>query len=110
MENTHCKFISPTSLETYIFVFSISMCCRGKLGIISTRLIRQIIHRPPELLLGATNYAEAVDIWSVGCIFAEFLLRKPLFPGRTEVWCPVLPSCFPVTLIAMGYDRSITLQ
>uniref|UniRef100_A0A0E0QJU3 [RNA-polymerase]-subunit kinase n=3 Tax=Oryza TaxID=4527 RepID=A0A0E0QJU3_ORYRU len=42
-------------------------------------------YRPPELLLGATNYAEAVDIWSVGCIFAEFLLRKPLFPGRTEV-------------------------
>lgn len=41
-------------------------------------------YRPPELLLGATNYAEAVDIWSVGCIFAEFLLRKPLFPGRTE--------------------------
>jgi cyclin-dependent kinase 12/13 len=36
------------------------------------------------LLLGATNYAEAVDIWSVGCIFAEFLLKKPLFPGRTE--------------------------
>jgi hypothetical protein len=42
-------------------------------------------YRPPELLLGATNYAEAVDIWSVGCIFAEFLLKKPLFPGRTEV-------------------------
>ncbi|KAG8087463.1 hypothetical protein GUJ93_ZPchr0010g10996 [Zizania palustris] len=42
-------------------------------------------YRPPELLLGATNYAEAVDIWSVGCLFAEFLLRKPLFPGRTEV-------------------------
>ncbi|OEL21060.1 Cyclin-dependent kinase C-3 [Dichanthelium oligosanthes] len=41
-------------------------------------------YRPPELLLGATNYAEAVDIWSVGCIFAEFLLKKPLFPGRTE--------------------------
>jgi len=41
-------------------------------------------YRPPELLLGATNYAEAVDIWSVGCIFAEFFLKKPLFPGRTE--------------------------
>lgn len=46
-----------------------------------------ILHRPPELLLGATSYAEPVDIWSVGCIFAEFLLKKPLFPGRTEVWC-----------------------
>ncbi|XP_008677342.1 cell division cycle 2-related protein kinase 7 isoform X2 [Zea mays] len=42
-------------------------------------------YRPPELLLGATSYAEPVDIWSVGCIFAEFLLKKPLFPGRTEL-------------------------
>jgi serine/threonine protein kinase len=48
---------------------------------------RTKLFRPPELLLGATNYAEAVDIWSVGCIFAEFLLKKPLFPGRTKVWC-----------------------
>ena len=51
-------------------------------------------YRPPELLLGATNYAEAVDIWSVGCIFAEFLLKKPLFPGRTEVWCLLFLSLF----------------
>jgi serine/threonine protein kinase len=53
--------------------------------LISISFILQTALRPPELLLGATNYAEAVDIWSVGCIFAEFLLRKPLFPGRTEV-------------------------
>lgn len=37
--------------------------------------------RPPELLLGAEQYGPAVDNWSVGCIFAELLTRKPLFPG-----------------------------
>ena len=88
MESAHCITLFPTSLDTYIFVLSISMCLSGQRGIISTCLLQQITHRPPELLLGATNYAEAVDIWSVGCIFAEFLLRKPLFPGRTEVRCP----------------------
>jgi serine/threonine protein kinase len=42
-------------------------------------------YRPPELLLGATNYGAAVDLWSAGCILAELLSGKPIMPGRTEV-------------------------
>ncbi|KAL3693945.1 hypothetical protein R1sor_007596 [Riccia sorocarpa] len=42
-------------------------------------------YRPPELLLGATEYGAAVDLWSTGCILAELLLGKPIMPGRTEV-------------------------
>ncbi|KAK6128865.1 hypothetical protein DH2020_037382 [Rehmannia glutinosa] len=42
-------------------------------------------YRPPELLLGSTDYGEAVDLWSVGCVFAEIFIGKPLFKGRTEV-------------------------
>ncbi|KAJ4883758.1 Protein kinase superfamily protein [Raphanus sativus] len=42
-------------------------------------------YRPPELLLGATDYGAAVDLWSVGCVFAELLLGKPILRGRTEV-------------------------
>ncbi|KAL3654820.1 hypothetical protein CASFOL_000606 [Castilleja foliolosa] len=42
-------------------------------------------YHPPELLLGATDYGEAIDLWSVGCVFAEIFLGKPLFKGRTEV-------------------------
>ncbi|KAG6505326.1 hypothetical protein ZIOFF_037681 [Zingiber officinale] len=42
-------------------------------------------YRPPELLLGATDYAVGVDIWSAGCILAELLAGKPIMPGRTEV-------------------------
>lgn len=41
--------------------------------------------RPPELLLGATKYGPAVDMWSVGCIFAELLNGKPILPGKNEV-------------------------
>ncbi|XP_057817783.2 probable serine/threonine-protein kinase At1g54610 isoform X1 [Cryptomeria japonica] len=42
-------------------------------------------YRPPELLLGATDYGVAVDLWSTGCILAELLSGKPIMPGRTEV-------------------------
>lgn len=42
-------------------------------------------YRPPELLLGATNYGVAVDLWSAGCILAELFSGKPIMPGRTEV-------------------------
>ncbi|KAL0710427.1 hypothetical protein Bca4012_017405 [Brassica carinata] len=42
-------------------------------------------YRPPELLLGATNYGTGVDLWSAGCIMAELLAGKPVMPGRTEV-------------------------
>ncbi|KAG7600408.1 Protein kinase domain [Arabidopsis suecica] len=42
-------------------------------------------YRPPELLLGATRYGAAVDLWSAGCILAELYAGKPIMPGRTEV-------------------------
>ncbi|KAI4303207.1 hypothetical protein MLD38_038866 [Melastoma candidum] len=41
-------------------------------------------NRPPELLLGATDYGVGVDLWSAGCILAELLAGKPIMPGRTE--------------------------
>ncbi|KAJ0918578.1 putative protein-serine/threonine kinase CMGC-CDK-CRK7-CDK9 family [Helianthus annuus] len=42
-------------------------------------------YRPPELLLGATHYGVAVDLWSTGCILGELYAGKPIMPGRTEV-------------------------
>lgn len=38
-------------------------------------------YRAPEIMLNFVQYTEAVDIWAVGCIFAEMILRQPLFPG-----------------------------
>lgn len=42
-------------------------------------------YRAPELLLSCSEYTSAIDVWSVGCIFAELLGRKPLFPGKDYV-------------------------
>ncbi|KAI4324247.1 hypothetical protein L6164_023801 [Bauhinia variegata] len=42
-------------------------------------------YRAPELLLGATSYGPAVDLWSVGCIIGELFAGKPIMAGRTEV-------------------------
>ncbi|MFS7970886.1 putative protein-serine/threonine kinase CMGC-CDK-CRK7-CDK9 family [Helianthus anomalus] len=42
-------------------------------------------YRPPELLLGCTNYGTYVDLWSVGCVFAELCFGRPILKGRTEV-------------------------
>uniref|UniRef100_F2EAJ2 [RNA-polymerase]-subunit kinase n=1 Tax=Hordeum vulgare subsp. vulgare TaxID=112509 RepID=F2EAJ2_HORVV len=50
-----------------------------------TSRVATLWYRPPELLLGATRYSAAVDMWSTGCILGELLIRKPIMPGRTEV-------------------------
>lgn len=43
-------------------------------------------YRPPELLLkGYDRYSTEVDIWSVGCIFAELLCNKPIFAGKDDL-------------------------
>ena len=42
-------------------------------------------YRPPELLFGCRYYSTAVDIWSVGCIFAELMLRTPYLPGESDL-------------------------
>lgn len=39
-------------------------------------------YRAPEVILQASEYTKAIDIWSAGCIFAELLGRTPLFPGK----------------------------
>lgn len=41
-------------------------------------------YRAPELILGVSHYSEKIDIWATGCIIAELLMLKPLFPGKTE--------------------------
>ncbi|OEU07348.1 Pkinase-domain-containing protein, partial [Fragilariopsis cylindrus CCMP1102] len=50
-----------------------------------TNKVITLWYRPPELLLGATKYGTAVDIWSAGCILAELVLGRPLFTGKSEM-------------------------
>jgi len=42
-------------------------------------------YRAPEVLLGSQRYACPVDIWSIGCIMAELITKKPLFQGDSEI-------------------------
>src|SRR4051794_23358861 len=46
------------------------------------KVVVTIWYRAPELLLGARHYTAAVDMWAVGCIFAELLSLKPIFKGE----------------------------
>lgn len=39
-------------------------------------------YRAPEIMLTFKEYTKAIDVWSVGCILAEMLNGKPLFPGK----------------------------
>ncbi|XP_069040406.1 cyclin-dependent kinase 16 isoform X3 [Lepisosteus oculatus] len=40
-------------------------------------------YRPPDILLGSTDYSTQIDMWGVGCIFYEMSTGRPLFPGST---------------------------
>ena len=49
-----------------------------------TNRVVTLWYRAPELLLGSRNYKPSVDMWSVGCVLAELILGKVLFPGEKE--------------------------
>ncbi|XP_066925419.1 cyclin-dependent kinase-like 4 [Clytia hemisphaerica] len=42
-------------------------------------------YRAPELLVGDTQYGPAVDVWAIGCVFAELLSGQALWPGKSDV-------------------------
>lgn len=42
-------------------------------------------YRAPEILLGSKFYSTSVDVWSIGCIFAEMVIGKVVFPGDSEI-------------------------
>jgi CTD kinase subunit alpha len=50
-----------------------------------TNRVITLWYRPPELLLGATEYGPEVDMWSAGCIMLELFTGKTTFPGNDEI-------------------------
>ncbi|CVK89793.1 probable cyclin-dependent ser/thr protein kinase KIN28 [Fusarium fujikuroi] len=52
--------------------------------LMSSRVITRW-YRPPELLFDAKHYSGAVDVWSVGTVFAELIMRAPYLPGNTDL-------------------------
>uniref|UniRef100_A0A6A7G8S3 Cyclin-dependent kinase C-1 n=1 Tax=Hirondellea gigas TaxID=1518452 RepID=A0A6A7G8S3_9CRUS len=50
-----------------------------------TNRVVTLWYRAPELLLGLKKYSSPIDMWSLGCVFAELVFGKPTFPGETEL-------------------------
>ncbi|ORX74627.1 Pkinase-domain-containing protein [Linderina pennispora] len=68
-------------------------------------------YRAPEIMLSFLSYTKAIDIWSVGCIFAELLGGRPLFKGRDYVdqlnqILHILGTPADETLSRIGSDRA----
>ena len=72
-------------------------------GYVSTRY-----YRAPEIMLTWQKYDVAVDIWSTGCIFAEMLEGKPLFPGKDREIS--FPTILPIRGEPMKYQMSTSSQ
>lgn len=51
---------------------------------LNTPYIVSRYYRAPELIMGFSDYTYKIDIWAIGCIFAELMTNKSLFPGKTE--------------------------
>lgn len=81
-------------------------------------------YRSPELLVGDTQYGPPVDVWAIGCVFAELLSGVPLWPGKSDVdqlylirrtlgkcplttHCPRLPNAFHRTRACPGELSSV---
>jgi serine/threonine protein kinase len=55
--------------------------CENGTDLTKTEYVVTRWYRAPEVILNASEYSKAVDVWSIGCVFAELLGRAPLFPG-----------------------------
>lgn len=74
-----------------------------------TSLVVTLWYRAPELLLCTKEYSTPIDMWSVGCIFAEFMLMGALFPGKSEI--DQLNKIFKVSFeIILEFNNKITLN
>lgn len=81
----NCVVALQQYTPTVSYRWSASVCCR--------------YYRAPELIFGATDYTAAIDVWSVGCVMAELLLGKPIFPGVPSL--SVERPCTPVALVLL---------
>lgn len=63
-------------------------------------------YRSPELLLGARHYTKTIDMWAIGCIFAEILSGRPIFTcnaDQNKFASPYHPQQFQRIMEEMGY-------
>ena len=76
-----CDLLCPVKLTDKIFIGCQKWC--SDFSPVKLQIVT-LWYRSPEVLLGSTHYSTPVDMWSVGCIFAEMVRKAPLFPGDSE--------------------------
>ncbi|CAG9812581.1 unnamed protein product [Phaedon cochleariae] len=54
-------------------------------GEVCTEYVATRWYRAPELLVGEPNYGQPIDVWAIGCLFAEMMTGDPLFPGESDI-------------------------
>jgi len=93
MSYVHSKGICHRDLKPENILMNeeevVKICDFGSAKVLSpqglnTPYIVSRYYRAPELNLACSDYTNKIDIWAIGCIFAEFLTLRPLFPGKTE--------------------------
>lgn len=68
-------------------------------------------YRAPELLVGDTQYGPPVDVWALGCVFAELLHGNPLWPGKSDVdQLYLIRKTLGTRQDTTGTDKSTTLE
>lgn len=88
-----CFYTACDSLEFYITPSLCLQICDFGLARVEepdnlqpmTQEVVTQYYRSPELLMGTKHYSYEIDIWSVGCIFAELLSRRILFQANTPL-------------------------
>jgi serine/threonine protein kinase len=68
----------------YVADFGLSRIVKLDLRNLTNEVVT-LWYRAPEVLLGDSAYGFSVDIWSIGCIFAEMAMNRPLFAGDSEI-------------------------
>ena len=88
----HDRCIFYTGFYSNIFIFYLQICDFGLARVSEpdedTTMTQEVVtqyYRSPEILMGATHYSYEIDIWSVGCIFAELMSRRILFQASTPL-------------------------
>ena len=105
MQYVHSKKICHRDLKPENILMNkegtVKICDFGSAKVLSenglnTPYIVSRYYRAPELILACSDYTDAIDIWgkysfsfhwrflAIGCILAEFLTKRPIFPGKTE--------------------------
>ena len=75
-------------LNVSLYFFPFSGLARAK-SVPSHTYSHEVVtlwYRPPDVLLGSTNYTTSLDIWGVGCILVEMLNGAPCFPGVRDIF------------------------